>query len=568
MKTKKLLNMRVPMRDGVSLSCNVIRPDDGRPYPAILLRTPYGKEKADGIYSNYEEMALAGYNMVFQDVRGTGQSEGFLEANGGSEPEDGYDSVEWIAAQPWCDGNVGMQGLSYFGYTQMAAASLQPPHLKALCPFQNSAIDPLSYSKSHHFMNYHLSWILDRARENLARWVEGKAEQERVLAEIRRCQENWDELSFRLPAAGHPAAAIPGIRRYTQAYLDLLGGLEEPQAFLAKACRPIPVENIRVPMLFLSGWFDLACSGTLDNWAHASGVSAEKKKLIIGPWLHGGELHTRIDGFDFGSGNTGAARGIQRLVRDWFDHWLKGIENGVERRPAVEFFTLGTNEWHTAEEWPPRGAQGTRWFLCGTGERTAGLLQENPPSSQEPQQYVYDPQNPYPSSYKDQKGHVLFADPAEQEGREDVLVYYSEPLPEDLEVTGEISFCLYASTDGPDTDFVCRLSDTAPDGSSFPLTEGAVRGRFRSARLEALPELLEPGKVYPFTLPMNSVSVVFRKGHRIRIDVTSSYYPAHDRNLNTAERLGFGTAIRPARQCVFHDADHPSCLFLPVLRRG
>lgn len=566
MTVKESKNVAIPMRDGTLLRCNIFRPDDDRPYPAILLRTPYGKEKMDGIYDNYKEMALSGYNMIFQDVRGTGDSDGWLDANGGSEPEDGYDSIEWIAAQPWCDGNVGMQGLSYFGYTQMAAAAEQPPHLKALCPFQNSAIEPLSFSKSHHFMNYHLAWILDRVVENIDRWYENDEEKKRILAEIDRCKQHWEEESFRLPAASHPGTAIPGVT-HTQAYLDMLRGLEEPGPFLQKSRRPIRVERIQAPMLFLTGWFDGACTGTFDNWAHACGVSPEKKKLIVGPWLHGGNLNTDIDGFDFGSENTGAARGIQGIVKDWFDHWLKGVDNGVERRPAVEFFTLGSEKWNTAEEWPPRGGVPSSLFLGAGENRLSGTLGRTPPAVQEPQQYEYDPEHPYPSSFQDKAGHTLFADPAEQEKREDVLVFFSEPLSEDMEVTGEIECRLFASTDGPDTDFVCLLSDTAPDGSSFPLAEGAVRGRFRSARLDARAEPLESGTVYEFHLPMGSISTVFRKGHRIRVAITSSYYPAHDRNLNTGERIGFGSTARRAVQKIYHDAEHPSALLFSVIRR-
>ena len=566
MKVKLLRNIETPMRDGTLLRCNLYRPDGDRPYPAILLRTPYGKEKYDGIYANYEEMALSGYNMIFQDVRGTGDSDGYLEANGGSEAQDGFDTVEWIAAQPWCDGNVGMQGLSYFGFTQMAAAGQRPPHLKALCPFQNSAIDPLSYSKSHHFMNYHLFWILDRVRENAERWFPDEAERSRVLAQTDRIKQNWDAESFRLPAVSHPGASIPGVR-HTQAYLDMLRGLEEPGEFLSSIHMPVPVERIEAPMLFLTGWFDAACLGTLDNWAHATGVSPEKKKLVIGPWLHGGVLNTDIDGFDFGAENTGAARGVQRLVKDWFDHWLKGVDNGVEKRPAVEYFTLGENVWHTADAWPPREASPERWYLSGTESKNGGRLFRTVPGPQEPQRYDYDPNHPYPSAYRDKAGRTLFADPAEQENRPDVLVFLSEPLAEELELTGEAACTLFASTDGPDTDFICRLSDVSPDGTAFPLAVGAVRGRFREARLEDSPELLEPGRVYEFRLPLGSLSTVLGKGHRIRADITSSYYPAKDRNLNTEERIAFGTRVRIARQTIFHDEAHPSALILPVMAR-
>lgn len=559
---KEWKDIKIPMRDGTLLSGNVYRPDDDKPYPAILMRTPYLKEKSiyDGIYSNYEEMALSGYNMIFQDVRGTGQSDGYMDATGASEIDDGYDSIEWIAAQPWCDGNVGMQGLSYFGYTQMAAAENRPPHLKAFCPFQNSAIDPFSYTKARTFDSYHLSWILDRVTENINCWCRDEKEKERILAEIKEHKAHWDEETFQLPVIDHPAAKMKGVSQ-TDAFLELVKGIED-SSFLKKAHRPIRIENITAPMFFLTGWFDGACEGTLDNWQHATGCPISRKKLMIGPWLHGGNLDSKIENIDFGEENSGKGQKIQKIVKDWFDYWLKGIENGIMDEAPVFLFTLGANSWRKEQEWPLSRAVYTPYYLSAGKDKNSGKLSQNPSQKSEPQQYVYNPENPLPSFYEDQYGHRIFADPTAQQEREDVLVFCSEALTQDMEVTGPISCRLFASTTAPDTDFVCRVSDVDEEGKAFPLLSGIVRGKFRNA---GETELLEPGKVYEFTIQAGNISNLFKKGHRIRMDVSSSLYPMHNRNLNTSDRIGFGTKSQQATQTIYHDSRYPSALILPVI---
>ena len=561
---KELKNIMSPMRDGVKLACNVYRPDDDRAYPAILLRTPYIKENIDVelVYANYRELALDGYNMVFQDVRGTGASEGILDPTGAREGEDGYDSVEWIASQPWCDGNVGMQGLSYFGFTQMAAAELNPPHLKAICPFQNSAVMPFSVTKAGTFGNYHLMWIYGRVLENLESWYPDEAQRKEVKAKIEYFRENWQEEMLKLPIYNTPAARIDGVPQ-VGAFLELLEGMENP-SFMERARRPVKIENIQAPMLFLTGWFDGARDGTFDNWNRAAMGSfpRENRKLIVGPWVHGGKLHADIDGRDYGAANSGEGVKIQETIKRWFDYWLKGEENGIIKEPPVRIFVLGKNEWRNETAWPPAQAKETCFYIhSGDGKNNGGLSQ-TPPHTDPPQSYVYDPGNPMPSAHKDKAGRTAFADACEQQDREDVLVYTSEALGEDLTVSGLVNLKLYASTDAPDTDFFCRLSEVDETGYAFPLLSGIVRARFRNGKT---PEMLEPGKVYPFTIELGNISNVFLKGHKIRIDISSSFYPEHDRNLNTAERIGFGTYYVKAKQTIYHDAEHPSHLVLPVV---
>lgn len=561
---KEMRNIMAEMRDGALLACNVFRPDDDKPYPAILLRTPYIKEDIgqEDLYSNYREMAEAGYNMVFQDVRGTGASQGVLDATGANESADGYDTVEWLAAQPWCDGNIGLQGLSYFGFTQMAAAENNPPHLRALCPFQHSAIMPFSASRAGTYGCYHLAWVYDRVLQNLDNWYRDEQERERIRQEVQYFKEHWREEMLAMPLRDTPAARIKGVPQL-HSFLDLIDGVEDP-SFLAKAGRPVKVEDIKSPMLFLTGWFDGARDGTVDNWLRAGQGSSppENRKLIIGPWLHGGGLSASIEGMEFGQENSGRGCDIHGLMKRWFDYWLKGVDTGVMAEPRVRFFVLGDRCWREASDWPPREAEDRSFFIhAGLGEKTGtlnGIEPENEPS----QRYVYDPENPMPSMAKDSAGRQILADVSEQQERDDVLVYRSDPLEQKLTIAGTVRFLLYASTDAPDTDFVCRLSDEDETGYAFPLLTGIARCRFRNG---PVPELITPGTICELEIELGNVSNAFLPGHRIRVDITSSYYPEHDINPNTAYRIGRSPHMVKANQVIYHDAAYPSHLILPVI---
>lgn len=562
---REMINVMIPMRDGVKLACNIFRPDDEAAYPAILMRTPYIKEKftPGDIFADYEKLAMAGYNVVFQDVRGTGHSQGMLHATGISEPDDGYDTIEWIAAQPWCDGNVGTQGLSYFGYVQMAAAGENPPHLKAICPFQNGALLPFSFSAAGTFQNYHLMWVYSQALENLETWCPDPVIRQNAERELKKYRESWNAESFKLPVIDTPAARIEGVPQLSS-YIDLINSVEDPDG-LKKLRRPINVAGIEAPMFMLSGWFDGALGGTLDNWAAACERPFERgtRKLIIGPWGHGGMLNTNIDGLDFGEQNSGQSVGIPETMKRWFDYWLKGEENGLENESPVRVFVLGSNVWRDENEWPPQRAVETSFYLHGGADKNRGILNAIKPEDEAAQQYVYDPENPLPSSYADEKGRTVFADAGVQDNRDDVLVFTSEALKHDVEAAGAVKLKLYAATTAVDTDFYCRLSDVDETGYAFPLTAGIVRGRFRNQLLNA--ELLEPNKVYEFSINVGHICNVFKKGHRIKLQISSSCYPEHDRNLNTADRIGYGDHSITATQTIYHDAEHPSRLILPII---
>ena len=563
---KTIKGLKTYTRDHIALACDLYRPDDDVRYPAVLMRTPYLKEAFanEWLYSGYRELALAGYNVVIQDVRGVGDSEGVLLSNGGNELADGYDAVEWVAAQDWCDGSVGMYGLSYFGYTQMAAAAERPPHLKCICPFQNSALHPFSITDATTFGSFHLMWLYGRVLENLSRSRLSETEQTAVREKIQGYQKHWNDVMRRLPIRDTEAARIENAPLLLD-FVALVDGVED-DAYWKQARRPVTIAGIDIPMFFLTGWFDVARDDTLGNYTeimqNGTANARRKSRLVIGPWLHGGMMGSMIDGVDFGARNSGKAYGVDRMTQAWFDRYLKG--NDLPAEPPVSIFVLGENKWRDEQEWPLARAVAQKLYLQGGDDRTAGKLAAQPLAADAPQIYTYDPDNPQPSSFQDSAGKTTFADPAALESREDVLVFRSEPLPSDTEVTGCVKLVLHAATTAVDTDFFCRLSDTAPDGSSFPLAHGIVRARFRNGKVS---QPVEPGKVYEYTLVIGNVSNLFKAGHQIRIDLSSSSYPAHDRNLNSGERIGWGKRVVIAEQTVFHDAAHPSHLLLPVIPR-
>ena len=572
MKLKIVKNLMAPMRDGVLLSCDIYRPDDEEKYPSILMRTPYLKDNfrknTAGIYSGYEALALSGYNIVVQDVRGTGNSGGILKSTGESEFHDGYDTVEWIAGQSWCDGKVGMYGLSYFGYTQLAAAEGCPPHLYAICPFQNASLLPFSVSKSRTLGGYHLYWLYGRAIEALEY---SKEETERVKELREKLEENFinlGKLLQHLPLRETPGAYVEEVP-LLQDFIELVDNTEKPE-FWKRIHRPMDFSKMNAAMFHLSGWFDMAKDGTIDNYIEAKkktkGRGAKGQKLVIGPWVHGESLSSIVEDKDYGAENSGEGQKISEKMQAWFHYWLKDDDNGIMDGAEVSIFVLGANVWREEKEWPIARTVYTNYYIHSKSGANSlegdGVLSLLPPEDEIEDCFIYDPENPFPSSFRDSSGKALLPDLTEVEKREDVLIYSTPVLEESIEVTGNVTLKLYASTDAVDTDFACRLVDVFPDGRVFPLTSGIVRAKFRNPDKM---ELLIPGQVYEYEIEVGNISNMFLKGHKIRIEVSSSFYPAADRNLNTGEPLGAGIKIVKARQTVFHNREFPSRLILPII---
>jgi putative CocE/NonD family hydrolase len=344
-------------------------------------------------------------------------------------------------------------------------------------------------------------------------------------------------------------------------------GVRRPldRAFLDPVTIAGKQERVTVPTFNVGGWYDIFLSDTLANFT-AMRRLGRPTKLLIGPWSHTNYTHG-IGELNFGVAAQLALINLQsnfgRLQLRWFDHWLKGIDTGMLAEPPIQLFVMGANVWRFEQEWPLARAVDTPYYL-----HAGGVLSPERPDAEAPDRYTYDPADPV----RTLGGALLlppeFLDgPRDQrrvEARPDVLTYTTQPLEQDTEVTGPVRVELWACSSAPDTDFVARLVDVYPDGRAYNLTDGIIRARYRAGPAESL---LEPNQPYRFTIDLWATSNVFKAGHRIRLQVTSSNFPRWDRNPNTGHPLGADGPedLRPAEQTILHDADHPSHLLLPVV---
>jgi hypothetical protein len=550
-----LTNAEARMRDGVVLRGDVFQPDEGDRFPTLLVRTPYSK--ADAATDPYVVGGVArGYAVVVQDVRGRYASAGEFDAYR-NEGRDGYDSVEWAAAQPWSNGKVGMAGLSYPGAVQWLAAVEAPPHLACIFP-------AMCFSSGRQFFYFggafDLSWIPWIA-VNIApdtrrrRGLPGPA----TVADARA--------AFRREAAEAyrhvPLSTLPLVRDVAPCYYDWLDHPDDG-SYWEFANIEARHDRVQVPSFNFSGWHDegYGPSGATRNFAgmrrRGRTERARTTRLVIGPWTHGAPS---LDDRRVGDRDFGAAAGLDYygLVLDWCDWHLRGIDHGLETRRAVRLFVMGANEWREADDWPPAGADHRHLYLRARG----ALSWQAPATDETPDTFVFDPRQPLEDPH-----HAAGLGPHDQraiEARPDMLVYSTPPIEEDLEVIGPLEFRLWVSSDAPDTDLVARLIDVAPDGTAWNLmspTLEVLRLRYRDGEDRARP--LEPGRVYEVRLRLGLTANRFLRGHRIRVHVTSSFFPHLDRNPNTGRPSAVEGRLVPARQRVFHDPPRPSHIVLPV----
>ncbi len=574
-------NIPVPMRNGAILRADIYRPDVDTPLPAILCRLPYNKD--DWMMQMEAVHPLracdAGYAVVYQDTRGRWASEGefypFIH-----EAQDGYDTVEWLAAQPWCDGNIGMTGASYFGATQWLAASAQPPHLRAIFPVVTGSdyYEGWTYQGGAFQLGFTLLWVLMAfAPDTAARWRRPDVT-ERLLKAIDDIETHYRHT---------PLSTLPILRETQIAdyFFDWLAHSSNDAYWQAIAPNR-RYGQVQVPAFNVGGWYDCFASGTVENFVRmrqegASDIARSGQRLLMGPWAHG---KWTGDYPDLSYGITSSADGIDLhgLALRFFDRHLKGLDNGFDQEAPVRIFVMGENRWREEWEWPLARTQFTPWFLHSDGRANGagysaagGSLDPAIPAGGEPADlYLYDPRQPVPTA-----GGATFlpslrlganAGPRIQreiEARGDVLVYSSMPLAQPLEVTGPVGFELWATTTAPDTDFVVRLCDVWPDGESRLACEGILRTRFHAGFEQ--PNLITPGRVYHYHIDLGPTSHVFLAGHRLRIDITSSSFPRFDVNPNTGRPLGVDgpTDVRPALQAVLHTSNFPSHVMLPVIPR-
>lgn len=587
-------DVMVPMRDSVRLATDVYRPVQGgtpleEKLPAIVTRLPYGKSGHKSIGTYY---AARGYVFVAQDTRGRFNSEGVWHMLSDDGP-DGYDTAEWILAQPWSDGTFGMMGTSYFGGTQHAMAMVQAPGLATVIPVD--AMSNLGYQSMRNAGAFELrfwNWTLrDAARGSR------QARDPGTRAALSQMYENRKAYLANLPLR-------PGTTplRLAPEYEDwLVEGMRRganDEFWKVNNIIDYPELYKDIPVYLVGGWYDSWGGNTTANYMVLSKTIQGPVYLIMGPWVHNAQS---------GSAHGQVSFGREAGIRDhlgwrlqWFDRWLKKAENAVGREAPfatpVRIFVMGTGDgsktsdgklnhggfWRDEQEWPLARTRYTPFHLQPDG----GLATSKPEADQAATSFQFDPRDPVPTiggcissgegillaGAWDQRGgpHVWnFPDPIPLSARNDVLVFQSEPLEEDLEVTGEISVQLWISSSAPDTDFTAKLIDVYPPSQDFPggfdllIGDGILRARFRESLTAE--KLMEPGEVYPVTIKLYPTSNVFKKGHRIRVDISSSNFPRFDLNPNTGEPLNENRRVQTAVNTVYHDRERPSHILLPVI---
>lgn len=537
------------MRDGVNLAANIFLPEKPGKYPVIVERTPYGRvlgEKS-GIY-----FAQHGYVVVSENVRGRYDSDGQWQPLV-NEAKDGYDTIEWAAKQPWSNGKVATMGGSYLGIDQWLAASQAPPHLVAMISIMSAAD---MYQSTHTGGAYQLflglSWAMTECRRT--------SNNEILLVD-------WTKVLRHLPVidAGQEAGCVP------QWYRD---GVDHPTRgpyWEAQNWNNVYSEH-PLPVMNVTGWYDLFQVGSIENYtrmmAKAPAAIRRAQRLIVGPWPHGVNLR-KVGQVDFGSQ---AIIDLSGKELRWLNHYVKGEKNGEQTVAPVQLFTMGINQWKDYQSWPPSGVKMTDYYFHSDGKANTaagdGLLSTARPGQGQPDRFTYNPADPVPTYGG---STCCFPEtvpwgPMDQrkiENRKDVLVYSTPPLTQDVEVTGPVTVHLFASSSARDTDWTAKLVDVSPDGSAINLTDSILRARYRNSFVH--PELLQPGRIYEFTIPIGNTSNVFRKGHRIRLEISSSNFPRFSRNTNTGGQPEKDSRFIVARQAIYHNAARASYVALPVM---
>lgn len=564
-------NIMVPMHDGVRLATDVYRLEGAAPTPALVARTPYNKDGmlAGGDTFDILRAVQAGYTVVTQDVRGRYASEGTFNPHF-QEIEDGVDMFAWVAAQPWSNGRIGTFGGSYLGGTQWFPARERPPALQAMAP-------SVTFSDGYEGCSYQGgAKVLHDLRWVVANIVPAEIERRVARGETLLGSDiplDVDGAFSELPLATHPF-----IQAYASFYREWLNH-RTADTYWQPASHEAVHEQITVPALNISGWYDIFPWSTFENYMGmkergGSEIARQNQRVIIGPWTHmnfSGSFPER----EFGWSGSAAAIDLPGIHLRWFDRWLKDEPNGIDEEPPVMIFIMGIDKWRSEDEWPLPDTHYRRYYLHSGGRANTlhgdGTLSTEPPRDELPDVYLYNPLQPVPTI----GGQVILPransmgprDQRKVELRDDVLVYSTPVLDRPVEVTGPIELCLFVSSSALDTDFTGKLVDVYPDGRAIILTEGILRARYRHSFTE--PELLEPGEIYELQLNLWVTANVFLPGHRIRLEVSSSNFPRFDRNSNTGGDIVTETAeqYQTAVNRVFHDAVHPSHLMLPIIER-
>ena len=585
-------DVMVPMRDGVRLATDIYFPrDQAGSVPVILTRTPYGKA---GSKKHGEYFAQHGYAFVAQDTRGRYGSEGVWHMMT-DDGRDGVDCAAWIAAQPWSDGKIGMLGTSYVGGTQHAMAMEKCPQLKTVIPV-DAVSNPgrQSMRNAGAFELRFWNWILLNAGKGSR-----QSRDTSTAAMLKDMADHRLEYLLNLPLR-RGTTPLKFAPEYEDWLVNAMSRGANDAFWVQNNILDFPERYADIPVYLVGGWYDSWAGNTTANFSALTKALKSDVYLIMGPWIHGAQAKSSHGMVDFGAEAAIADELAWR--REWYDRWLKGADNTVGKAAPfatkVRIFVMGTGDgrktekgllfhggsWRDEHEWPPARAKLTNFYFSRGGALVTAL----PDAHGSATSFTFDPRQPVPTiggnissndgimlqGAWDQRGgaHIWNSTPPlPLSARNDVVVFQSEPLAEDVEVTGEIEVKLWASSSARDTDFTAKLVDVYPASADWPggfdlnIGDGIVRARFRDG-LHA-EKLMQPGAVYPFTIRLYPTANVFKKGHRIRVDISSSNFPRFDVNPNTGEPLNDHRRVETAVNTILHDAAHPSHIALPMVPR-
>lgn len=560
----------VQMRDGVGLYTRVFLPDPDvwgpGPYPTLVSTTPYGvggfSARGNCGTALPHSHAANGYAFVYQDNRGRFLSQGVWNRLG--DGPDAYDTIEWAAQQDWCNGKIGMTGGSALGITTYLGAGQRPPHLVAIYPTVATAnnLNNLSYEGNAMRLDTTLAWAGSQVAGLSATHIASLGlTPEELTAALAEYDIVRGDILTHLGTYGAP---LPVESEYWMhlplynfpAFTTFLPALNEnflhPSQDAYRDAYDVE-DKINVPGFHLGGWYDLFAQGTLHAFLRAQ-TNVGNQKLIM---------------YNGGHNGPGAPLPYTPTYR-WFDYWLKGIDTGIMDEPPILYFRMvdyptRSGNWVYADQWPPIDMKMKRYYLRGNG-----MLSTKPLGKKEPSRsFDYDPNDPVPTM----GGRNLYITTGSMDQRSveppyrtDVLVYTSEVLDEDLEISGNVKVVLHASSDREDTDFTAKLIDVYPDGRTMMILDGIIRARYqKSLKYETL---LKPAKTYEFTIDLGDTSQVFKAGHRIQVDISSSNFPRRDRNTNTGNSLWIVDTADDAliaHNTIYHDTGHASYIELPVV---
>ncbi|GCD84263.1 putative peptidase [Parageobacillus thermoglucosidasius] len=557
----------VSMRDGTILYADIYRPDDQEKYPVLLLRTPYNKSDAQTMnYAHPIWYAKNGYVVIVQDTRGRWKSEGTFDPYK-AEGQDGYDTVEWAAHLPDVEPKVGMYGFSYAAAVQLLTAAERPPHLKCIVPAMigSDGYNGHVYKHGAFALALNLSWTLFVSQDEA----------------FRRGKWDWlREISFNTAAIQSlyhylPLKDVPAVKEELTPFYQKWLEHHVRDEYWDRYSMQDHYEKINVPVLHIGGWYDIFIDGTIENFQgikkYADAKAASEQYLFIAPWYHM-PWSRYVGELDFGEH---ARNRIDEIQLSWFNRWLKDEENEWCQKKPVKYFLMGSNEWREASQWPPPNTINTNYYLHSSYKANSingdGKLSIHLPEKEASDIFVYHPSIPVPAL-----GGRSGADPVLTpmgpknqlpiEARNDVLVYTSDILEEDVSVVGDIKVILYASTTAEDTDFVVKLIDVHPNGNAYNVAEGIIRASFRNSleRQEPVPA----SQIIKYEINAGAIANVFKKGHSIRLDITSSLFPTFDRNPNRLVKPGSATEADfiAATQTIYHGGRYPSHVILPIVK--